>query len=50
MSEILEQFEKMGVIPVVAIQDAEDSMQLADTLIEGGLPWDWGHIGIGVTS
>ena len=38
MSEILEQFEKMGVVPVVAIQDAQDAMQLADTLIEGGLP------------
>jgi 2-dehydro-3-deoxyphosphogluconate aldolase/(4S)-4-hydroxy-2-oxoglutarate aldolase len=38
MSEILEQFKKMRIIPVVAIQDAKDSMQLADTLIEGGLP------------
>ena len=38
MSEILEKFKKMRVIPVVAIQDAKDSMQLADTLIEGGLP------------
>ena len=25
-------------MPIVAIQDAKDSMQLADTLIEGGLP------------
>jgi 2-dehydro-3-deoxyphosphogluconate aldolase/(4S)-4-hydroxy-2-oxoglutarate aldolase len=38
MTPILEQFEKMGVIPVVAIQDAQDAMQLADTLMEGGLP------------
>lgn len=38
MSEILQQFEKMRVVPVVAIQNAEDSMQLADALIEGGLP------------
>jgi 2-dehydro-3-deoxyphosphogluconate aldolase/(4S)-4-hydroxy-2-oxoglutarate aldolase len=38
MNPILEQFEKMGVIPVVAIQDAQDAMQLADTLMEGGLP------------
>jgi len=38
MGEILEKFKKMRVIPVVAIQDAKDSMQLADTLIEGGLP------------
>ena len=38
MSEILKQFEKMRVVPVVAIQNAEDSMALADALIEGGLP------------
>jgi 2-dehydro-3-deoxyphosphogluconate aldolase/(4S)-4-hydroxy-2-oxoglutarate aldolase len=38
MNEILEKFEKMCVVPVVAIQNAEDSTQLADTLIEGGLP------------
>ena len=38
MSEILQQFEKMRVVPVVAIQKAEDAMQLADALIEGGLP------------
>ena len=28
----------MRIIPVVSIQDAKDSEQLADTLIEGGLP------------
>ena len=38
MSEILNQFEKMRVVPVVAIQSAENSMALADALIEGGLP------------
>jgi 2-dehydro-3-deoxyphosphogluconate aldolase/(4S)-4-hydroxy-2-oxoglutarate aldolase len=38
MNEILQQFEKMRIVPVVAIQNAEDSMQLADALIEGGLP------------
>ena len=38
MSEILRQFEKMRVVPVVAIQKAEDAMQLADALIEGGCP------------
>ncbi len=38
MREILQQFEKMRIVPVVAIQNAEDSMQLADALIEGGLP------------
>lgn len=38
MSEILKQFEKMRVVPVVAIQNAEDSMQLAGALTESGLP------------
>ncbi len=38
MSEILKQIEKMRVVPVVAIQNAEDSMQLSDALVEGGLP------------
>lgn len=38
MSEILKQLEKMRVVPVVAIQNAEDSMQLAGALTEGGLP------------
>lgn len=38
MSEILQQFEKMRVVPVVAIQNADDTMQLADALIDGGLP------------
>jgi len=38
MSAILEQFQKMGVVPVVAIENAQDAMPLADALIEGGLP------------
>ena len=38
MRAILDQFEQMGVVPVVAIQNAQDAQQLADTLIEGGLP------------
>lgn len=38
MSEIVRQFAEMGVVPVVAIQKAEDAMQLADALMEGGLP------------
>jgi len=35
---IIAQFEDLRVIPVVAIERAEDTMPLADTLIEGGLP------------
>jgi 2-dehydro-3-deoxyphosphogluconate aldolase/(4S)-4-hydroxy-2-oxoglutarate aldolase len=38
MSDILKQFEQMRVIPVVAIENAQDADPLADTLIEGGLP------------
>jgi len=38
MNTILSQFEKMRVIPVVAIENAQNAAQLADTLIEGGLP------------
>lgn len=38
MSTILDQFEKMRVIPVVAIENAQDADRLADTLIKGRLP------------
>ena len=38
MNPILDQFEKMRVVPVVAIEDAQDAARLADALIEGGLP------------
>ena len=38
MNAILNQFEKMRVVPVVAIENARDAAQLADTLVEGGLP------------
>ncbi len=38
MNEIIERFEEIRVIPVVAIERAEDSEPLADALIEGGFP------------
>lgn len=38
MSIILDQFKKMKVIPVVAIENAGDAANLADALLEGGLP------------
>jgi 2-dehydro-3-deoxyphosphogluconate aldolase / (4S)-4-hydroxy-2-oxoglutarate aldolase len=38
MNEILKQFERMRVVPVVAIQNADHCIQLADALVEGGLP------------
>ena len=38
MNDILQQFENMRVVPVVAIEDANDADRLAEALIEGGLP------------
>ncbi|MBN1847015.1 MAG: bifunctional 4-hydroxy-2-oxoglutarate aldolase/2-dehydro-3-deoxy-phosphogluconate aldolase [Deltaproteobacteria bacterium] len=38
MIPILDQFEKIRVIPVVAIENAQDTTRLADALVEGGLP------------
>jgi 2-dehydro-3-deoxyphosphogluconate aldolase/(4S)-4-hydroxy-2-oxoglutarate aldolase len=38
MNEIIARFRELRVIPVVAIERAEDAMPLADALIAGGLP------------
>ena len=38
MNEVLEKFQKLGVIPVVVIDDAKDAAPLAKALVEGGLP------------
>lgn len=38
MNAILEQFGKIGIIPVVVLEDAKDAMPLAKALCEGGLP------------
>ncbi len=38
MNAILEQFKKIGIIPVVVLNDAKDAEPLAKALIEGGLP------------
>lgn len=38
MHPILEQFQKLGIIPVVVIDDAKDAVPLAKALCEGGLP------------
>ena len=35
---IFEQFSKIGIIPVVVLDDAKDAEPLADALMEGGLP------------
>ena len=36
--DILEQIGKIGIIPVVVIDDEKDAVPLAKALIEGGLP------------
>ncbi len=38
MSEVLERFEEIGIIPVVVLEDAEDAIPLGKALMEGGLP------------
>ena len=38
MESILKTLEKFRVIPVIAIEDADKALYLADALIEGGLP------------
>ena len=36
--DVLTQFQKLGIIPVVKIDDAKDAVPLAKALCEGGLP------------
>ncbi len=38
MNKVLEEFSKIGIIPVIALNDANDAEPLAKALIEGGLP------------
>lgn len=38
MNEIINQFSKLGIIPVVKIDNAKDAAPLAKALCEGGLP------------
>ena len=38
MKDITERFEKLGVVPVVVLEDAKDAVPLATALVEGGLP------------
>lgn len=38
MTEIVKRFRQMGVVPVVAIENAADALPLADALEAGGLP------------
>lgn len=38
MNEVLKQIEKIGIVPVVVLNDAKDAEPLAKALCEGGLP------------
>lgn len=38
MNRILEEMQKIGIIPVVVLEDAKDAVPLAKALSEGGLP------------
>jgi 2-dehydro-3-deoxyphosphogluconate aldolase/(4S)-4-hydroxy-2-oxoglutarate aldolase len=38
MNEILEQIYRIGIVPVIALDDAKDAKPLAEALIKGGLP------------
>ena len=38
MNDILKKIQKMGIVPVVVINDAKDALPLAKALCDGGLP------------
>jgi 2-dehydro-3-deoxyphosphogluconate aldolase/(4S)-4-hydroxy-2-oxoglutarate aldolase len=38
MNAVLEKFQKIGIIPVVVLDDAKDAEALGNALMEGGLP------------
>ena len=38
MMDLAEKFQKIGVVPVVVLEDVKDAVPLAKALVEGGLP------------
>ena len=38
MNTVLEKIKKMGIVPVVVIENEKDAVPLADALCNGGLP------------
>ena len=38
MENMIEKFQKLGVVPVVVLEDTKDALPLADALVRGGLP------------
>ena len=42
--DMMEQLSRIGIVPVIAINDAADAVPLAQALIDGGLPCRGGHL------
>ena len=38
MNAVLEEISKIGIVPVIALDDAKDAEPLAKALVEGGIP------------
>lgn len=38
MNEVLSKIQKMGIVPVIKLDDAKDAVPLAKALVDGGLP------------
>ncbi len=38
MNNVIEEIEKLGIVPVIAIEDAAKAVPLAKALVDGGLP------------
>ena len=38
MNEVLERLGKIGIVPVLVLEDAKDAYNLGRALMEGGLP------------
>lgn len=38
MNDMLSRIQKMGIVPVIKLEDAKDAVPLAKALVEGGLP------------
>lgn len=38
MNKVIEEISKLGIVPVVVLNDAKDALPLAEALIKGGLP------------
>lgn len=38
MENMIEEFQKLGVVPVVVLEDEKDALPLAEALVRGGLP------------